>query len=59
MVERVADVADWRAGELVQPRQTPAGVSGAGRTVGTSSRLLYDVLGAVYDRLGFCQDRWS
>jgi hypothetical protein len=34
------------------PRQTPAGVSG-GRTVGTSSRLLYEVLGAVYDRLGF------
>ena len=52
-VERVADVADWRAGELVRPHKRPAGVCGPGRTVGTSSRLLYDVLGAVYDRLGF------
>jgi hypothetical protein len=41
------------------PARHLRGVSGAGRTVGTSSRLLYDVLGAVYDRLGFCQDRWS
>src|ERR1700704_6329999 len=39
-VERVDDVADWRAGELVRPDRPPAGVSGAGRTVGTSSRLL-------------------
>lgn len=52
-VERVDDVADWRAGELVRPDRPPAGVSGAGRTVGTSSRLLYDVLAFVYDRLGF------
>ena len=52
-VERVADVADWRAGELLRARPTLAGVSAAGRTLGTSSRLLYDVLGAVYDRLGF------
>ena len=52
-VERVDDVADWRAGELVRPDRPPTGVSGAGRTVGTSSRLLYDVLAAVYDRLGF------
>jgi len=52
-VARVDDVADWRAGELVRPDRPPAGVSGAGRTVGTSSRLLYDVLAAVYDRLGF------
>lgn len=52
-VERVDDVADWRAGELVRPDRPPAGVSGAGRTVGTSSRLLYDVLASVYDRLGF------
>jgi hypothetical protein len=52
-VERVDDVADWGAGELVRPDRPPAGVSGAGRTVGTSSRLLYDVLAAVYDRLGF------
>jgi hypothetical protein len=52
-VERVADVADWRAGELVGPDRLPAEVSGPGRTVGTSSRLLYEVLGVVYDRLGF------
>jgi hypothetical protein len=55
-VARVADVADWRAGELVRtslPSRSPAAVAGAGRTVGTSSRLLYDVIGAVYDRLGF------
>ena len=52
-VERVADVAVWRAGELLRARPTLAGVSAAGRTLGTSSRLLYDVLGAVYDRLGF------
>jgi len=52
-VERVDDVADWRAGELVRPDRPAAGVSGAGRTVGTSSRLLYDVLAFVYDRLGF------
>jgi hypothetical protein len=56
-VARVADVADWRCGELVRgsPRLSgsPAVAAGAGRTVGTSSRLLYDVIGAVYDRLGF------
>lgn len=55
-VARVADVADWRAGELVRPSppsRSSAVVAGAGRTVGTSSRLLYDVIGAVYDRLGF------
>lgn len=52
-VERVDDVADWRVGELVRPDRALAGVSGAGRTVGTSSRLLYEVLASVYDRLGF------
>ena len=55
-VARVADVADWRAGELVRPSspsRSSAAVAGAGRTMGTSSRLLYDVIGAVYDRLGF------
>lgn len=52
-VARVADVADWRAGELVRPPTRPTAVAGAGRTVGTSSRLLYDVIGAVYDRARF------
>jgi transposase len=49
-VARLADVADWRpAGEApVAPR-----VAGAGQTLATGSRLLYGVLGAVYDWLGF------
>ena len=52
--ERVADVADWRAGELVGPPARPEGAAaGPGRTAATSSRLLYDVIGAVYDWLGF------
>ena len=45
---------DWRAGTLTP---SPGGPKGApappGRTTATSSRLLYDVLGAVYDWLGF------
>ena len=56
-VARMADVADWRAGELVLPAlagvASPVAVSGAARTVGSSSRLLYEVIGAVYDALGF------
>ncbi|WP_330250390.1 IS1634 family transposase [Nocardia sp. NBC_00565] len=52
-VERVADVADFRAPALLPPEPRPAMFASAARTVGTSSRLLYDVLGGVYDRLGF------
>lgn len=56
-VARMADVADWRAGELVTPAPaavpSPVAVSGAARTVGSNSRLLYEVIGAVYDALGF------
>ncbi len=52
--ERVSDVADWRAGELIP---AAAGLKGApappGRTTATSSRLLYDVVSTVYDWLGF------
>jgi hypothetical protein len=52
--ERVADIVDRRAGMLVVP---PAGSKGApagpGGTGATSSRLLYEVIGAVYDGLGF------
>ena len=52
--ERVTDVADWRAGTLTP---SPGGPKGAlappGRTAATSSRLLYDVLGTVYDWPGF------
>lgn len=50
--ERVAEVADWRGDVASAPEQAPA-VAGPGRTAGTSSRLLYEVLGAVFDRLGF------
>jgi hypothetical protein len=51
---RVADVADWRTGTL----RLPAGVAkgapvASGRTAATSSRLLYDVIGAIYDWVGF------
>lgn len=50
----IAQVPDWRSTALI-PAPVAHGGSpvGAGRTVGTSSRLLYDVLGAVYDWLGF------
>jgi hypothetical protein len=52
--ERVADVGDWRAGMLVPTPAAPKGAPAApGRTATTSSRLLYDVIGAVYDWLGF------
>lgn len=52
--EKVADVADWRAGMLVAPPVGPKGAPAPpGRTAATSSRLLYQVLGAVYDWLGF------
>ncbi|OYV24301.1 MAG: IS1634 family transposase [Mycobacterium sp. 20-66-4] len=51
---RVADVPDWRTSALIPAPTAPAGSPvGSGRTVATSSRLLYDVLGAVYDWLGF------
>ena len=43
---------DSRPGSGVAGRQE-ASRSAAGRVVGTSSRLLFDVLGGVYDSLGF------
>src|SRR5690606_7913723 len=54
--QSMADVADFRAQALISERATPAvaaPVVPPGRTVGASSRLLYDVLGHVYDWLGF------
>lgn len=52
--QRVDDVADWLAGHLMTgtagPKRAPAP---PGRTTSTCSRLLYDVVGAVYDWLGF------
>lgn len=53
-VQRVADVADWRTGTLTLAAGVPKGaVVAPGRTAATSSRLLYDVLGAIYDWVGF------
>ncbi|WFS11943.1 IS1634 family transposase [Rhodococcus aetherivorans] len=53
-VEQIADVADWRTGQLPGPTTSKGGeLAGAGRTVRTSARLLYDVLTFVHDGLGF------
>lgn len=50
---RMDQVADWRSGSLLEPPPAAVVTTGSGRTAGTSSRLLYEVLGGVYDRLGF------
>jgi len=51
---RCDDVPDWRTSTLIPAPVHPAGAPvGSGRTAATHSRLLYDVLGAVYDWLGF------
>ena len=51
---RVADVPDWRTSTLIPASAAPTGAPvGSGRTAATHSRLLYDVLGTVYDWLGF------
>jgi class 3 adenylate cyclase len=56
--QSMAQVADFRERALlaapVQP-SNPAPVVPPGRTLGTSSRLLYDVLAHVYDWLGFAE----
>jgi hypothetical protein len=52
--QRVDGIADWRAGELIPATTRPKGAPvPPGRTAATHSRLLYDVLGSVYDWLGF------
>jgi hypothetical protein len=52
--QRVTDVADWRTGTLTLSPGVPKGAAVApGRTAATHSRLLYDVLGAIYDWVGF------
>jgi hypothetical protein len=52
--ERVGDVADWRTGTLTLAPGVPKGATAPpGRTAATHSRLLYDVIGAVYDWVGF------
>ncbi len=51
--QRVDDVADWRSGHLMPGVVGPKGAPvPPGRTMSTCSRLLYDVLGVVYDWLG-------
>ena len=51
---RVQDVPDWRTSTLLAVPPAPRGAPvSSGRTATTSSRLLYDLLGAVYDWLGF------
>lgn len=52
--QRVDSVADWRRGELMPAKDRVLGAPAPpGRTAATHSRLLYDVLVAVYDWLGF------
>lgn len=54
--QSLAGVADFRELALIAEPPGPAAVApvvGPGRTIGTCSRLLYDVLGHVYDWLGF------
>ena len=52
--QSVDGIADWRTGTLTVLPGVPTGVvAPPGRTTATHSRLLYDVLGAVYDWLGF------
>jgi hypothetical protein len=51
----MADVPDYREPTLVavpQPASVPV-LAPPGRTTATNSRLLYDVIGGVYDWLGF------
>ncbi len=54
--QSMADVADFGEQTLIAERPEPtvaAPVVPPGRTVGAGSRLLYDILGHVYDWLGF------
>jgi hypothetical protein len=53
-IQSVDSIADWRTGTLTLSPGVPKGApSPPGRTAATFSRLLYDLLGSVYDRLGF------
>ncbi len=52
--QSIDGIADWRTGTLPLSSGVPKGAPApTGRTAATHSRLLYDVLGAVYDWLGF------
>ena len=48
-----ADFREQRVGRRAPAKPRCGPVVAPGRTLGTSSRLLYDVLGHVYDWLGF------
>lgn len=53
-VQSMAAVADFRQQALIAEHPAAAApVAAPGRTLGTTSRLLYDVLAHVYDWLGF------
>lgn len=54
--QSMTGVADFRERALIAEQSRPATAAAVvppGRTIGTTSRLLYDVLGHVYDWLGF------
>ncbi|STZ40817.1 transposase, IS4 family [Mycolicibacterium gilvum] len=52
--QSVDGIADWRAGALIPATTRPKGAPAPpGRTTSTHSRLLYDIIGVVYDWLGF------
>lgn len=52
--QSVDGIADWRTGTITLSPGVPKGAPAPpGRTTATHSRLLYEVLGAVYDWLGF------
>jgi hypothetical protein len=52
--QSMADVPDYRESTLWEaPQPKVASVAPPGRTTASNSRLLYDVIGGVYDWLGF------
>lgn len=53
VVTTMDSVADWRPDAAPPTLPGPVVVAGPGRTIGTSSRVLFDVLAGVYDQLGF------
>lgn len=50
---RVVHLVPAPCGVLVEAPPVPGGHDGAGRVVGTASRVLFDALGAVFGDLGF------
>lgn len=52
-VSRVDQVSDWTGRAGASGPGPGGGLAPAGRTRGTASRLLYEVIAGVYDQLGF------